>query len=388
MKKHGRMHPVGSMRENGSNRLYTSGLCVRMTVSYALSTDGGRTEGEGLMKVTAQWIAEQCGVSRGTVDRVVNGRPNVAPEVRERVQKMINEYGYKTPAQRQAARAGRGAYRIGVILPSWDAFFIRRMREGIRVAVHNRGLNDVSVLVEELKNRSHRSYFEAIGRLEERGIDGLIMTAPDTVAMSEEIDRLVQGGVPVVTCDSDVRQSRRLYHIGQDMVKSGRVAAGLLAPYITGAEVLVVTGNREFTAHGLRVRGFLDRIHEIFGGTVNAQVIESVEQYELTYDGVMHHLRSNPRLRGIYMANESVRGCMDALERAHPARKVHVVCHDLTPHARQYLEDGRLDFIIDQDFSAQTTRAIEVLAHTLRTGEPPRQAIEYIHTSIITRELL
>ena len=130
------------------------------------------------MKVTAQWIAEQCGVSRGTVDRVVNGRPNVAPEVRERVQKIISEYGYKTPSQRQAARAGHGAFRIGVILPSWDAFFIRRMREGIRVAVHNRGLNDVNVLVEELKNRSHRAYFEAIGRMEERGIDGLIVTAP------------------------------------------------------------------------------------------------------------------------------------------------------------------------------------------------------------------
>ena len=301
------------------------------------------------MKVTAQWIAEQCGVSRGTVDRVVNGRPNVAPEVRERVQKIISEYGYKTPSQRQAARAGHGAFRIGVILPSWDAFFIRRMREGIRVAVHNRGLNDVNVLVEELKNRSHRAYFEAIGRMEERGIDGLIVTAPDTVAMSEEIDRLVAIGIPVVTCDSDVRQSRRLYHIGQNMVKSGRIAAGLLAPYVEGQDVLVVTGNREFTAHGLRVRGFLDRL---------------------------------------YMANESVRGCMDALERAKPNRRIHVVCHDLTPHARQYLEDGRLDFIVDQDFSAQTTRAIEVLAHTLRTGESPRQSIEYIHTSIITRELL
>ena len=118
------------------------------------------------------------------------------------------------------------------------------------------------------------------------------------------------------------------------------------------------------------------------------EVFESVEQYELTYDGVLQNLRQNPRLRGIYMANESVRGCMDALERAKPARRVHVVCHDLTPHARQYLEDGRLDFIIDQDFSAQTTRAIEVLAHTLRTGGLPRQEIEYIHTSIITRELL
>ena len=134
------------------------------------------------MKVTAQWIAEQCGVSRGTVDRVVNGRPNVAPEVRERVQKIISEYGYKTPSQRQAARAGHGAFRIGVILPSWDAFFIRRMREGIRVAVHNRGLNAINVLVEELKTRSHRAYFEAIGRMEERGIDGLLVTAPDTAA--------------------------------------------------------------------------------------------------------------------------------------------------------------------------------------------------------------
>ena len=374
--------------QNAQNRLCHARYCDKMAVYYRLPAAIAQVKGNRLMKVTAQWIAEQCGVSRGTVDRVVNGRPNVAPEVRERVQKMINEYGYKTPAQRQAARVGRGAYRIGVILPSWDAFFIRRMREGIRVAVHNRGLNDVNVLVEELKNRSHRSYFEAIERLETRGIDGLILTAPDTLAMCEEIDRLVTAGIQVVTCDSDVRQSRRLYHIGQDMVKSGRVAAGLLAPYISGAEVLVVTGNREFTAHGLRVRGFLDRIYEIFGGNVNAHVIESVEQYELTYDGVLQNLRQNPRLRGIYMANESVRGCMDALERAKPARKVHVVCHDLTPHARQYLEAGRLDFIIDQDFSAQTTRAIEVLAHTLRTGEMPRQQIEYIHTSIITRELL
>ena len=62
------------------------------------------------MKVTAQWIADQCGVSRGTVDRVVNGRPNVSPEVRERIQKLISEYGYKTPTQRQAARAGSSAW--------------------------------------------------------------------------------------------------------------------------------------------------------------------------------------------------------------------------------------------------------------------------------------
>lgn len=340
------------------------------------------------MKVTAQWIADQCGVSRGTVDRVVNGRTNVAPKVRERIQKVIDESGYKTPAQRQAARAGQKAHCIGVILPSWDAFFIRRMREGIRTAIQRHGYADISIQVEELKNRSHRSYFEAIGRLESWGIHGLILTAPDTLAMTEEIDRLVGKGILVVTCDSDVHNSRRLYHIGQDMVQSGRVAAGLLAPYISGGEVLAVTGNREFTAHSLRMRGFLDRIHELFRDDVTVRIIESVERYDLTYDGVMQFVRKAPRLRAIYMANESVKGCIDALEHAHLPRRVHVVCHDLTPHARQYLEDGRLDFVVDQDFSAQMTRAIEVLAHALRTGEKPKTEFEYIHTSIITRELL
>lgn len=340
------------------------------------------------MKVTAQWIADQCGVSRGTVDRVVNGRANVAQDVRERVQKLVDEMGYQTPAQRQVEKAGKGAFRIGVILPSWDAFFIRRAREGLRVAVQCRGLGEISMSVEELSNRSHRAYFEAIARLEEHGIDGLIITAPDTVAMAEEIDRLVGSGVPVVTCDSDVHESRRMYHVGQDMVKSGCVAAGLLAPYVHGGEVLVVTGNREFNAHNLRVCGFLDRMHELYGDTVPTTVIESVERYDLTFDGVLQHVRQNSRLRGIYMATESVRGCMDALSQAHPTRTLHVVCHDLTPATRRYLQEGRLDFVIDQDFSAQTTRAVEVLAHVLQTGEPPRQSIEYIHTSIITRELL
>ena len=178
------------------------------------------------MKVTAQWIADQCGVSRGTVDRVVNGRPNVSPEVRERIQKLISEYGYKTPTQRQAARAGRGVYRIGVILPSWDAFFIRRMRDGIRTAVHNRGLNDITVLVEELKNRSPRSYFEAIGRMEERGIDGLIVTAPDTLVMREEI---VAAWITALSIDC---------HCSADRLTSSRIKNSMTIPPIYPAGCL------------------------------------------------------------------------------------------------------------------------------------------------------
>ena len=42
---------------------------------------------------TIQMVAERAGVSRGTVDRVVNNRSYVKAEVRERVLAAIEELG-------------------------------------------------------------------------------------------------------------------------------------------------------------------------------------------------------------------------------------------------------------------------------------------------------
>ena len=56
---------------------------------------------------TIQTIAELAGVSRGTVDRVLNNRSYVRADVRARVLNAIQETGYLSPkeAHRQAAEA-------------------------------------------------------------------------------------------------------------------------------------------------------------------------------------------------------------------------------------------------------------------------------------------
>ena len=43
---------------------------------------------------TLQAVADKAGVSRGTVDRVLNNRANVSAEVFERVTKALEETGY------------------------------------------------------------------------------------------------------------------------------------------------------------------------------------------------------------------------------------------------------------------------------------------------------
>ncbi len=54
------------------------------------------------MALTLEEIAKLAGVSRSTASRVINEQPNVRPEVRERVWRVIHEHGYQP---NQAARS-------------------------------------------------------------------------------------------------------------------------------------------------------------------------------------------------------------------------------------------------------------------------------------------
>ena len=47
------------------------------------------------MAVTLQKIAEVAGVSRGTVDRALNNRGRIRPEVADRIRKIADEMGYQ-----------------------------------------------------------------------------------------------------------------------------------------------------------------------------------------------------------------------------------------------------------------------------------------------------
>ena len=68
------------------------------------------------MKPTILSLARMCGVSRGTVDRVLNGRPYVSPEVRKKVLRAVQETGYVHP--RTAASSDHAA-QIGFLVAKW-----------------------------------------------------------------------------------------------------------------------------------------------------------------------------------------------------------------------------------------------------------------------------
>ncbi|SHJ17765.1 regulatory protein, lacI family [Dethiosulfatibacter aminovorans DSM 17477] len=89
------------------------------------------------MRPTINDVAREAGVSRGTVDRVINNKGNVSKKSEEKVLAAIKKLDYvKSPfASALAKRSNR--IKIGIIYPDLDHYFwneVDRGIDGMRVA--------------------------------------------------------------------------------------------------------------------------------------------------------------------------------------------------------------------------------------------------------------
>ena len=84
--------------------------------------------------MTIKQIADLCGVSRGTVDRVLNGRGKVKPETEERVLRMIRQLGYTKNIAGKALTLKKTTPVIGVVVSSEGNPFFDDVIEGFHKA--------------------------------------------------------------------------------------------------------------------------------------------------------------------------------------------------------------------------------------------------------------
>ena len=86
------------------------------------------------MAVTLQQIAEAAGVSRGTVDRALNNRGRIRPEVEEKIKRIAQEMGYQPSRAGRALAMAKRKIRIGVILQYMKTPFMQQVLKGVMTA--------------------------------------------------------------------------------------------------------------------------------------------------------------------------------------------------------------------------------------------------------------
>lgn len=339
-------------------------------------------------KVTINMVAERAGVSRGTVDRVLNGRPHVKPELYERIVKSMRELGYAPPRDEQAEALGLPVSpskpcKLGVLLPNWRGYFKSEAMRGIADAQFLLRDYSVDVLTECCDGDLPDETISRIDKLLAQGVQGIALCAKDNAAIVRKIEALDEMGIPVVTFNSDIPNSKRLCFVGQDVVRSGRIAGELMSKCLRREDIMLIAiGNPEFDAHRLRLQGFCERIYEHGFVGSKLEIIETYNDYTLTCEKVGEILKRLD-VKGIYMANHSVTGCADAIRAAGRQGQIRVISHDLTDETKHLLQRGEIDFAIAQNIYQQGYRPLIVLRELLQKGIRPaldsnRPAIEIV----------
>jgi LacI family transcriptional regulator len=146
---------------------------------------------------TIEDIARMAGVSRGTVSRVLNNRPDVDRETRAHVRRIIKEQGY-APSITAAGLAGGRNRLVGMLLPvfTWPilADLLRGISEILKQSPYELVLYTYN---DEDLNRDRR---EVVNRLLSTQLTaGLLAVYPGPLAA--QLAELYESGVPVVTID-------------------------------------------------------------------------------------------------------------------------------------------------------------------------------------------
>ncbi|MHA7287304.1 LacI family DNA-binding transcriptional regulator [Arthrobacter sp. MDT3-44] len=143
--------------------------------------------------VTISAIASAAGVSIPTVSRVLNGRSDVAPATRERVEVLLREYGYRRRGTAQVAPSGL----VDLVFNDLDSPWAVEIIRGVEESLNSEGL---SVVVSAIHRRggadSTRKWLDTLGA---RTSDGAILVTTDLDSfLHAELQRL---NLPVVVVD-------------------------------------------------------------------------------------------------------------------------------------------------------------------------------------------
>lgn len=148
----------------------------------------------GRKRLTIAEVAREAGVSSQTVSRVINNRPDVSPETRQRVKQIIDQLGYQ-PSAIARSLASQRTRTLGLITADFSDYFFTQVIAGAEVEARKHGYFFMLGSTE----RNPQDEPEYIRLLTERHVAGILFARPSTEPDDRHLLGLLRDGVPVVT---------------------------------------------------------------------------------------------------------------------------------------------------------------------------------------------
>ena len=228
----------------------------------------------------------------------------------------------------------------------------------------------VKISIAGSRDDSAESYVNAVREGIDRAVAGIMVIGWGDSEIARAIDDAMDSGIPVVTVDSDVPESKRLAHIGTDWFRMGQAMAERLGDRMGGAGRALMIGFTGMANMQSGFRGFSDRI--VAYGDI--EVVGPVDDFDMGQEKAesvtARYLDELPDLKGIACFDgQGGPGAARALERARKAETVSLVCVDSEKDHLDHIRSGSILAAFCQRREAFTYHAFQTL-YAYNHGSP------------------
>ncbi len=321
--------------------------------------------------MTIKQIADLCGVSRGTVDRVLNGRGKVKPETEERVLRMIRQLGYTKNIAGKALTLKKTTPVIGVVVSSEGNPFFDDVIEGFHKAERELADYGVTLMLRTMRGYDVQRQLVLIEELMQAGVAALVIQPINDNRISHKINEIAQKGIPTITVNTDIENTCRRCYVGSDYTAGGVTAAGVMR-IVTGgkANLGIVAGVSRLLGHDQRREGFERHIKTVCPDINIVQSVSAMDDSEHAYRVTLSMLRQNPQIDAIFIVAAGAEGVCRAVLETGMGDTVRVVSFDTVPATVSMMRRGLMRAVICQQPLRQGYESVMTSFDILLSGEP------------------
>jgi LacI family transcriptional regulator len=307
-------------------------------------------------KKTARFteIAALAGLSVATVDRVLNERDSASVKSREKVVQAARQLGIP----RVLPETQHGLIHIDIVLPDNPSPFFKRLNQAIKRGV---AMLDKRLVVHYVTTpeEDEAALIRAIGP-RRYARKALIVSAPDTAGVRQALLAAKGRGEHICMVVTRVNDVPCADYVGINHHAAGRTAGYLLGRLCQReGRVLILSSRIDYQGHIERSAGCREVLAARFPQLhFDVDATETHDDPDKCYWVVRQALQAKPGIVGLYNTGAGSPGIQAALQK-YAANKVCWVTHEISDDHRQYLEQGMLDVVIDQDPDTQAIRAMQ-----------------------------
>ncbi|MDR3588849.1 MAG: LacI family DNA-binding transcriptional regulator [Negativicutes bacterium] len=201
------------------------------------------------MDITINSIAKLAGVSRTTVSRVLNNKPDVNKETREKVLEVIKEYDFY-PSVFATGNKTKKTNTLGLIIPyEYDSVFTNPFYAEVMRGILAEAAREGYFIL----NCSYRDNSEYISIFKQKRVAGFIIVSP-SADNYDLFDRFNDVGIPYVAT-AKIPSAKSLNYVDVDNSHGAMLAVDHLVS-LGHRRIAIITGPKFLVSHEDRLAGY------------------------------------------------------------------------------------------------------------------------------------